>query len=123
MHSIDRYEFSVQGHMRLIDARSALNSLQRLVETTDGNPVPAELIRTLAPVVEALRDAADDVIPVNDHDTFMRQACEWNYIALSPRERDMLHEIRCCSDEGKEEIYQMISKTLDCKPMLMPEPR
>jgi hypothetical protein len=121
MHLIDRYEMTVPGHMKLIDARSALNHLQRLVLATEGKPQPEELQRLLATLVEALHEAADDVVPVNDHDVFMRQACEWNYIALSPKERDVLHEIRCCSDEGKEDIYRMISETLDRKPM--PEPQ
>lgn len=123
MHMIDRYEMSVPGHMKLIDARSALNHLQRLVQATDGKPESEQLVGLLATVVEALHEAADDVMPVNDHDVFMRQACEWNYIGLSPRESEVLHEIRCCNDEGKEDIYRMVSETLDLKPMLMPEPR
>lgn len=123
MHLIDRYEMSVPGHMKLIDARSALNHLQRLVQATDGKPESEQLIDLLTTVVEALHEAADDVMPVNDHDVFMRQACEWNYIALSPKEREVLHEIRCCNDDGKEDIYRMISETLDRKPMLMPEPQ
>jgi CHASE3 domain sensor protein len=107
--------------MKLIDARSALNHLQRLVQATDGKPESKELVSLIETIVEAFHEAADDVMPVNDHDVFMRQACEWNYIGLSPKEREVLHEIRCCSDDGKEDIYRMISETLDRKPMLMPE--
>jgi len=121
MHLIDRYEMSVPGHMKLIDARSALNHLQRLVQATDGKPESEQLVSLIATIVEAFHEAADDVMPVNDHDVFMRQACEWNYIALSTKEREVLHEIRCCNDDGKEDIYRMISETLDRKPMLMPE--
>ena len=123
MHLIDRYEMSVPGHMKLIDARSALNHLQRLVQATDGKPESEQLVGLLTTVVEALHEAADDVMPVNDHDVFMRQACEWNYIGLSPKEREVLHEIRCCNDDGKEDIYRMIGETLDRKPMPMPEPQ
>lgn len=121
MHLIDRYEMSVPAHMKLIDARSALNHLQLLVQATDGKPESKELVSLIETIVEAFHEAADDVMPVNDHDVFMRQACEWNYIGLSPKEREVLHEIRCCSDDGKEDIYRMISETLDRKPMLMPE--
>jgi hypothetical protein len=117
MHLIDRYEMSIEGHMKLIDARSALNHLQRLVQATDGKPEPDQLMALLSPVVAALHEAADDVMPVNDRDVFMRQACEWNYIALSPREGEILHQIRCCSDDGKEEIYGAIGETLERKPM------
>nr|GEY43898.1 hypothetical protein [Tanacetum cinerariifolium] len=97
--------------------RSALNHLQRLVQATDGKPEPDQLMALLSPVVAALHEAADDVMPVNDRDVFMRQACEWNYIALSPREGEILHQIRCCSDDGKEEIYGAIGETLERKPM------
>lgn len=121
MHLIDRYEMSVPAYMKLIDARSALNHLQLLVQATDGKPESKELVSLIETIVEAFHEAADDVMPVNDHDVFMRQACEWNYIGLSPKEREVLHEIRCCSDDGKEDIYRMISETLDRKPMLMPE--
>lgn len=121
MHLIDRYEMSVPGHMKLIDARSALNHLQRLVQATDGKPDAEQLVDLIAKIVEPFHEAADDVMPVNDHDVFMRQACEWNYIGLSPKEREVLHEIRCCNDDGKADIYRMISETLDRKPMLMPE--
>lgn len=121
MHLIDRYELTIPGHMRLVDARSALNHLERLVESTDGQPDRDLLVDTLEPLIEALNDASDDARPVNGQDAFMRQACEWDYIGLSPRERDMIQELRGCSDEGKEDIYRMISDIRDRKPM--PDPR
>lgn len=117
MQTIDRYELSVPGHMSLIDARSALNNLQRLVQEAEGAPDSDQFGEMLALCVEALHDAADDAIPVNHHDAFMRQACEWNYIGLSPIERDVLHQIRCCTDEGKSDIYQMVRRTLNRKPI------
>ncbi len=121
MHLIDRYELTIPGHMRLVDARSALNHLERLVQSTEGQPDRNLLVERLEPLVEALNDAADNARPVNGQDAFMRQACEWDYIALSPREREMLQEIRSCSAEGQEDIFRMISDTLDRKPM--PDPR
>jgi hypothetical protein len=120
MHLIDRYELTIPGHMRLVDARSALNHLERFVQSADGQPDRELLAEKLEPLVEALNDAADDARPVNGQDAFMRQACEWNYIALSPTEREVLQEIRSCSQEGQQDIFRMISDTLDRKPMAEP---
>lgn len=120
MQLIDRYELSLPGHMRLVDARSALNYLERFIYSIDG-PVDSELLaEKLEPLVEALNDAADETRPVDGRDAFERQACQWNYIPLSARESAALHELRCCSEEGKEEIYAMIAETLERKPMLEP---
>jgi hypothetical protein len=121
MHLIDRYELTIPGHMRLVDARSALNYLERFVKSSEGPLNPEQLAEKLEPLVEALNDAADDTRPVDGRDAFMRQACDWDYIALSPREREMLHELRSCSEEGQEDIYRMISDTLDRKPMPVPQ--
>jgi hypothetical protein len=121
MHLIDRYELTIPGHMRLVDARSALNYLERLVQASDGQIDRDLIAEKLEPLVEALNDAADDVRPVNGQDAFMRQACEWDYIALSPRERQVLQQIRSCSEEGQQDIFRMVSDTLNHKPM--PEPR
>jgi hypothetical protein len=117
MQSIDRYELSVPGHMCLIDARSALNNLQRLVQDSGGKPAPDKLGDLLAICVETLHEVADDAIPVNHHDAFMRQAFEWNYIGLSPVEWTVLQQIRCCTDEGKKAIYKMVGQTLSIKPI------
>jgi len=121
MYLIDRYELSIPGHMRLVDARSALNYLERFIAGNEGQLERDQLAEKLEPLVEALNDAADDAHPVDGRDAFMRQACEWDYIALSPKEREVLHELRSCSEEGQEEIYRMISDTLDRKPMPVPQ--
>lgn len=121
MYMIDRYELTIPGHMRLVDARSALNHLERLVQSTEEPLGRDQLVDSLTPLVDALNDAADDVRAINGHDAFMRQACEWNYIALSPSEREMLHQIRCCNDDGKKDICKMVSETMNRKPM--PEPK
>lgn len=120
MDLIDRYELTIPGHMRLVDARSALNQLQRYIQGTASLDLSL-LAEKLEPLVEALHEAADDAVPVNGQDSFMRQACEWDYIALSPRERDMLQQIRSCSEEGQQDIFRMVSQTLERKPM--PEPQ
>ncbi|OQR29054.1 hypothetical protein BWR59_22470 [Pseudomonas sp. Bc-h] len=120
MHVIDRYELTIPGHMRLVDARSALNDLERFVERSEGQLDRDLLGEKLELLVEALNDAADDTRPIDGHDAFMRQACEWNYIALSHREHEVLQELRSCSAEGQEDIFRMISDTLDRKPTRVP---
>ena len=120
MHLIDRYELTISGHMRLVDARSALNYLERFVESSQGQVDRDLIAEKLEPLVEALNDAADETRPVDGRDAFMRQACEWDYIALSPREREMLQDLRSCSTEGQEDIFRMISETLHRKPMPAP---
>lgn len=121
MQLIDRYEMTLPGHMRLVDARSALNYLERFVQGTDGQLDSELLAEKMEPLVEALNDAADDARPVNGEDAFERQACEWGYIAMSPKERQMLQAIRSCNAEGQEDIIRMIHDTLDQKPMAAPQ--
>ncbi|TDV70128.1 hypothetical protein [Pseudomonas sp. LP_7_YM] len=121
MQLIDRYELTLPGHMRLVDARSALNYLERFIQSIDG-PVDSELLEEkMEPLVEALNDAADDARPVSGDEAFQLKACQWGYIALSPKERSMVHLIRCCNEEGKEDIMRLITETQRCKPQ--PEPR
>ncbi|MGH8418733.1 MAG: hypothetical protein ACRER8_15845 [Pseudomonas sp.] len=116
MQLIDRYEMTLPGHMRLVDARSALNYLERFIQSIDG-PVDSELLEEkMEPLVEALNDAADDARPVSGDEAFQLKACEWGYIALSPKERDMLHLIRCCTEEGQEDISRLITETQQRKP-------
>lgn len=117
MYLIDRYELTLPGHQRLVDARSALNYLERLVNGNQGEVEPQVLIDHLQPLIEALNDAADDAEPVNGQDQFMRQACEWDYIALSPAEKIMLQDLRCCSDEGKQDVYRVIAEVRASKPL------
>ena len=120
MQLIDRYELTLAGHMRLVDARSALNYLERFIDHPDATLDRDTLATQLEPLVEALNDAADDTRPVDGEDAFRRQACEWNYIALSPEERVVLQQIRSCTAEGQQDIFRMIRQTLDIKPVLDP---
>ena len=121
MHLIDRYELSIPGHMRLVDARSALNYLERFVNGSEG-PVDCEVLaEKLEPLIEALNDAADNARPVNGDEAFELQACQWGYIALSPRERNVLQQIRSSNQEGQEEIFQMITEIQARKPLLDPQ--
>lgn len=121
MQMIDRYEISMAGHMRLVDARSALNHLERLVKGTEGSLDRNQLDEKLELLVEALNDAADDTRPVDGQDVFMRRACELNYMALSPKEREILQLIRTSNNEGQAEIFQMIAQTQDRLPAFEPQ--
>lgn len=123
MPNIDRYEMSLPGHMRLIDARSALNYLERFVHDANG-PIDSKLMaEKLEPLVEALHDASDETRPVDGEDAFARLVYKRNYIMMSMKEHGILQEIRGCSDEGREEIYAMISDVLERKPAPEPEPQ
>ncbi|WP_296180246.1 hypothetical protein [Pseudomonas sp. UBA1879] len=108
MPIIDRYELSLPGHMRLIDARSALNHLERFIHDADGPIDTKVLVEELEPLVEALHDASDATRPVNGQDAFARKCGELGYINLSRKEHEYLHYIRGCTDEGKDEIYAAI---------------
>ncbi|WP_341962524.1 hypothetical protein [Pseudomonas sp. RC10] len=121
MPMIDRYELSLPGHMRLIDARSALNYLERFIHDADG-PIDSKVLADkLEPLVEALHDASDETRPVDGRDAFAREVCRLNYIMLSLQEHEVLQEIRSCTEEGREEIYAMISEIQDR--MAQPDPQ
>jgi len=120
MQLIDRYELSLPGHMRLIDARSALNHLERFVENSEG-PIDGELLaEKMEPLVEALHDAADETRPVDGRDAFMRQACAWDFISLSSRERSSIEMLRNASKAGQEEIFRMIDDIQRRMPYVRP---
>lgn len=110
MYIIDRYELSIPGHNRLVDARSALNHLERLIMESDAQPDPEALIQRLHTVIDALNDAADDTRPVNGQDAFERRACAMNYLFLKPEESEWLQEIRSCTEQGKQEIFRITSE-------------
>lgn len=120
MQFIDRYELTLAGHMRLVDARSALNYFERFIDNPDAVLDRDAIAVQLEPLVEALNDAADETRPIDGADAFRRQACEWNYIALSPEERVVLQQIRSCNAEGQQDIFRVIRETLDNKPVLDP---
>lgn len=115
MPMIDRYEMSIPSHMRLIDARSALNVLERFVQEADAQIDRDELADKLEPLIEALNEAADATLPVDSHEAFNRWACELGYIALSPREAELIQDIRACTLEGQEDIYKMVNHTHETK--------
>lgn len=115
MPMIDRYEMSIPSHMRLIDARSALNVLERFVQEADGHIDRDALTDKLEPLIDALSEAADAALPVDSHEAFNRWACELGYIALSPKEAELIQDIRRCTEEGQEDIYRMVEHTQETK--------
>ena len=115
MPMIDRYEMSIPGHMRLIDARSALNVIERFVQDADGQIDRDVLADKLEPLVSALNEAGDETSPVDTREAFEHWACEMGYIALSPKEAELIQDIRRCTVEGQEDIYRMVEHTHETK--------
>lgn len=115
MPMIDRYEMSIPSHMRLIDARSALNVLERFVQDADAQIDRDALTDKLEPLIDALTEAADATLPVDSHEAFNRWACELGYISLSPKEAELIQDIRSCTEEGQEDICRMIEQTRETK--------
>lgn len=119
MPMIDRYEMSIPGHMRLIDARSALNAVERFVQEADSQIDRDALADKLEPLIHALNEAGDETFPVDSREAFDRWACEWGYIALSPKEAELIQDIRRCTAEGQEAIYRMVDQTHEAQERLM----
>jgi hypothetical protein len=121
MTHIDHYELSLSGHQRLIDARDALCAVQEFVGQHLAVPANSVLVDQLKRLTLALNEAVADVLPVDGLNAFLREAGERDFVSLAPRERQALHEVRCCSEEGIKDIFRMIQRTVNQKPRPYPE--
>jgi hypothetical protein len=116
MLMIDRYQLSLEGHERLIHAQQSLRQLNSYLQTANASYDPHTLENHANTVRIALDKVVEDALAVDGRDAFMRQACDWGFIALAPVERALIHNLRVCSAEGAKEVHEMVEQTARTKP-------
>jgi len=116
MLMIDRYELSLAGHERLIQAHHSLRELDTYIQNALAGFDPDTLKSQANAARTALDNVVEDTLAVDGRDAFMRKACEWGFIALAPVEQALIQNLRVCSAEGAEDIQEMVKRTAKAKP-------
>ncbi|MBD8491685.1 hypothetical protein IFR09_06635 [Pseudomonas syringae] len=110
------YDLPQHAHARLIEARDSLRLLDSYVNKTDVLCNPSMLVGYVAVLQSALQDVLAASTPAEPPEGFMRKAEELGFVALSPKEHELIQHLRWTSPQGREDVYCMVERIRQIKP-------
>ncbi|WP_426140455.1 hypothetical protein [Pseudomonas sp. DWP3-1-2] len=119
MSQPDHFQLPPYAYNRLIEARDSLRLLDSYVNKTDVLCNPSMLVGYVSMLQGALQEVIAASQPAAPRDTFMRKADELGFVALNPREQQLIELLRWTSLEGREDVYEMAQLMRRIKPWVM----
>ena len=113
------YDLPPHAYARLIEARDSLRLLDSYVNKTDVLCNPSMLVGYVAMLQGALQDVIAASTPTEPRDGFMRKADEPGFVALNPREHELIEHLRWTSPQGRDDVYSMVERIRRIKPWVM----
>ena len=110
------YELPQHAHTRLLEARDSLRLLDSYVNKTDVLCNPSMLIGYVSMLQSALQEVISASTPAEPRGTFIRKADELGFVALNPKEQQLIELLRWTSLEGREDVYAMATRIRNIKP-------
>jgi hypothetical protein len=89
------------------------------VNKTDVLCNPSMLVGYVSMLQGALQEVIAASIPGEPRDAFMRKADELGFVALNPKEKELIEQLRWTSLEGREDVYEMARCTRRLKPWVL----
>lgn len=119
MSQPDHYQLSPYAYNRLIEARDSLRLLDSYVNKTDVLCNPSMLVGYVTMLQSALQDVVSSSTAAEPRESFMHKADELGFLALNPKEHQLIDHLRWTSLEGRDDVYEMAERIRHIKPWVL----